>query len=302
MRTPDSEIPEPLDDLRSSLINRRFGESAKRYERHAKIQMESAHWLANQIRQQLGRSFQGDVLEIGCGTGFLTSILTREFPFSNWLITDVSSKMLDQCRERLTQTGSANQSESGQRRFQVVDGQVADCDGMFDLICSNLTFQWFESLESSVSRLVDKLKVGGCLFFNILGSNSFREWKVEHNVDPNCPIPPVFPTVKETETQLEQAFEFLKRSVFELKTANIELTQSHPGFRDFFRSLKMIGANTPIGRQNNSISQLRTWLHKSKDDASIIEMNYEIISCCVTKVQPTNVRFDSHSQTTETRR
>ena len=283
MRTPDPEFSEKTGvNSRSQLIANRFDSAAGQYDAHAKVQRESANQMSILIEELTSNTTIIDALEIGCGTGFLTELVTRLLPTSNWLITDLAPEMLNRCQAKLEQ--GRNDQQFGSRRFQLLDGQAANCEGQFDLICSNLTFQWFESLDSAVSRLADKLKPNGVLIFNLLGSNSFAQWRNAAAISEFVPQPPKFPSAIEIQSHIEQALEFLAPRKFQLSIGRNELNQQHDGLRAFLRSLKCIGANTKINSSKNPVSKLRAWIRQVATETQQIDMNYEIFNCCITRV------------------
>lgn len=149
---------------RKEIIASNFGRCAQTYDRMAAIQRDSAETLA----ELLPDIEKPDILEIGCGTGFLTEEIIRKYPGANILATDLSPSMIEYTKTKFTQDNV---------RFDVMDGENPQTDKTFDLIVSNMTFQWFENPESSIAALKKLLKPGGQIFFTSLGTNSFIEWR-----------------------------------------------------------------------------------------------------------------------------
>ena len=145
----------------------RFDRAAKSYDAHASVQKRAARQLASflppppEVRR---------ILEIGCGTGFFTRYLIAAYPEAELFSTDISASMLAVCKESC-------HGRRPSRHFAVMDGEAPDIEGPFDLIASNMTFQWFEDFEGSLTRLKRLLSARGRLLFSTLGPQSYLEWK-----------------------------------------------------------------------------------------------------------------------------
>ncbi len=144
-----------------------FSAAADTYEQSADAQRQIAGALAARIAATTLPQHPR-ILEIGCGTGFLSRELQPHFPNAAWLLTDISERMLTRCKAGF----------SGDARFMVMDGERPSCaTEQFDLICASLSFQWFDDLETALERLSGLLAPGGHLMFATLATDSFREWR-----------------------------------------------------------------------------------------------------------------------------
>ena len=150
---------------RKQKIEKSFGEKAHVYNKDAFLQKESAQKLCS----YLPNSKPLKILEIGCGTGFLTEELQKKYPQSDIVATDISQKMIFSCQQKFT--GYRNIS------FQIIDGENINTDDRFDLIVSNLAVQWFENSAISIQKFCQNLTDDGKIYFSTLGKNSFQEWK-----------------------------------------------------------------------------------------------------------------------------
>src|ERR1700722_15833260 len=159
-----------MSGARKARIERAFSLQAGAYDDVAPVQRLAAGRLAERIGQRASVPPRR-ILEIGCGTGFLSAHLAGMFPESDLLLTDISPSMLKHCRARL-----------GERhRYQVLDGEQPEAlTEKFDLIASSLAFQWFADLRGGVERLGHLLAPGGCMAFATLGCGSFTEWRQAH--------------------------------------------------------------------------------------------------------------------------
>ena len=89
------------------------------------------------------------VVDLGCGTGELTSRLAAMLPNSDVTGMDSSAQMLEK---------AASHSGPGLRFEQ---GDQAQLAGTWDLIFSNAALQWSENHEELIPHLFDRLAPGG---------------------------------------------------------------------------------------------------------------------------------------------
>ncbi len=91
------------------------------------------------------------VIDLGCGTGELTSRLAEALPGSDVLGVDSSPQMLE-AASKLAREGL---------RFALCP--IEDVKGEFDLIFSNAALQWVEEHDSLFAHLLSQLRPGGQL-------------------------------------------------------------------------------------------------------------------------------------------
>ncbi len=223
----------------SNRIAAAFSAGAMAYDEAARPQQAIARCLARRIiTAQLGRRPER-VLEIGCGTGFLSTELVKAFPASYFIFSDIAPGMLARCSGTLGPT----------YEYRLMNGEWPDASlGSFDLIVSSLAMQWFADLRSGLTRLVRQLAPGGRLMFATMGQESFAAWRHAHEaLGIPCglhdyPAPNAFPWPDGTRGTLE-----------------IEWLEEHfPDGHSFLHALKQIGAGTPaFGYKPLSAVQLR---------------------------------------------
>jgi len=199
-----------------------FSAAADTYNVGADVQREVAENLARRIRA-LPRAKHPRILEIGCGTGFLSRALAALEP-SELLLTDVSAAMLARCRETLGPTANT--------KFLAMDGEQPTVAPGFDLICSSLAFQWFDDLSASLACLAGLLAPGGHLVFATLGADSFGSWRQAYA---DCGMEPAmrdYPSLDSLAALLSHA-------------EDERLTRSYANGHVFLDELKLIGAHLP---------------------------------------------------------
>jgi len=142
----------------------RFARHAATYERHGKLQRA----IADRLARMLPELSQPNVLEIGCGTGFLTQHLLARYPSGRFLITDIAGEMVEACAARF--------ANGGQAQFQLLDGEAPPETGKFDLIASSMVIHWFDDPLAGLKRLQARLAPAGELLYAVSGPEFLKEW------------------------------------------------------------------------------------------------------------------------------
>ncbi len=102
-----------------------------------------------------------NVLDLGAGTGLLSEMLVKSFPVASFTLIDVSGRMLEQAKERLS--AYHNSFTYLQDDYEEVDS----FDGSFDLVVSALSIHHLtqEAKLNLFQNVYDSLNPGG-LFIN----------------------------------------------------------------------------------------------------------------------------------------
>lgn len=194
------------------------------------------------------------IVEIGCGTGFLTRRLQNRYRQAHIHITDLAPAMLAHCRNSLPTTP--------QLSFAIADARNAIFNPRPDWIVSTMCFQWLDDLPSVLKWHFEQCQV---LAFSLLLDRSFSAWKQAHQAQ-NLPLGlrplPEWSWLSELIGTLPAT-----------KTASTRFTLTEK-YRDglhFLRALKQIGANHP--RQGYHPINLRSIL---KNFADGLTTNYDI--------------------------
>lgn len=254
---------------KSLTIEQKFSKKAHSYNSKALLQKYCAkklvdHWIGNS--QQL---VEGPILEIGCGTGFVTREIATLFPKRHYLITDISQSMVSNCRKQIDAYSIPTEKLS----FRVLDGEQFEETDKYALIVSGMAFQWFTNFENSLRRLLQGLKPGGVLLFSIPTSNSFPEWR---HVCQKLQIPFTANPLPEIDLLEKFSQESIEAIVWKEPYEVHHSTALH-----FFQNLKEIGASTPIsGEQIKPIKMkklIRYW------DSFSSSSTYQIAYCSFKK-------------------
>lgn len=148
--------------MNKDLIQKRFAKNLDTYNDNAKIQKK----MAERLLSFLERKDFDDILEIGCGTGFLTQLVNDSFNFNTYTANDI----VESCEKYVKEINPKINFIPAD-----IEKAVENSDKKYDLIISNAAFQWVENLESFIKLLVSKLNDGGVLLFSTFGPENFRE-------------------------------------------------------------------------------------------------------------------------------
>ena len=238
-------------------------DGAEGYAGHAHVQRRIAADLAVKIAA-LDLPETPRILEIGCGTGFLTQELLARGVDGEWLITDKAPAMVARCREAM---GAAPE-----RRFALLDGEygLGALDQKFDLICASMAMQWFDDLPNTVSKLLQLLEPGGRLVFNTLAADTFSEWHEAHRSIGRESGALRFPELEEIKAQLNF------RSTVSLNSQAYK--ERFSDARAFLKGLKAIGAATSrAGHAPLPPGDLRRVMQAF--EAGGASVTYEVLTC-----------------------
>jgi malonyl-CoA O-methyltransferase len=236
---------------KQTIINR-FNRSAATYATVADVQAQVAEKLAS----LLGKVNPHTILEVGCGTGFLSRYLVKLFPQASLLLTDIAPAMLQQCRVALPQ--------SARIRLACMDAEMLAFNTTFDLLVSSMTLHWCTDLQRSFIDMTQCLQPGGHFFFSLLGENSFKEWQAICRALAIPIATPIFPAEHLLQTMLPQ-----------LQIEVVTYQQTYPNAYAFLRSLKNLGATAArLGYTPLSAGKLRQVLRHVN---SAITISYEVI-------------------------
>jgi len=150
-----------------------FGEAADTYDEYAEIQKKVADGLIASLVPWKEAVPPGPILEVGCGTGFVTKELISQFPDREIVVTDLSEKMLETCRNNLEQSNT----DLTKITFEVLNADSFELeDKAFGLVISGFTPHLFKDTSLALQRLSESLKPGGIMLCSFPGNHSFPAW------------------------------------------------------------------------------------------------------------------------------
>ncbi|MBP1962368.1 malonyl-ACP O-methyltransferase BioC [Paenibacillus aceris] len=230
-------------------VERQFQRSsAGSYDRNANVQRMMAEQLIT-VLDEWKREGEGqrvcDILEIGCGTGILTSRLVNKWPEAALTALDIAPGMLRAAERRVRQ-----QARLDIRFIQsdVEEWSTTAQAATFDLIVSGACFQWLKQPEQTIQQLRRLLRPGGLLVFTTFGPETFAE------------LHESFREVYQSRGQQPQrhGLSFQSRTQWSKMLADTGFSnikdecsfhvETYPSARDFLLAVKAMGASTSQAR------------------------------------------------------
>ena len=141
------------------------------------------------------------VLDVGCGTGFVTEAMVGRFGTLSVTGVDPSEGMLERFREKLDGLGvEADLHVAGVH-------EMPAADDAYDAVVSGMAFHWFPEKQAAVKAMARRLRPGGVMGILASGRGTDEELRLLLSaIDP--PVPPSWVEV----------FDLIHRDVEELAT------------------------------------------------------------------------------------
>jgi malonyl-CoA O-methyltransferase len=223
---------------------RAFDHAAKRYDEAAVVQREVAQRLDERL--DLIKLQPSRVLDLGCGTGMVTTKLRTRYPRAEILPLDIAPSMV-----RMTLA----QKRWYQRRWL---GVCADaerlplCDSVAELLVSNLMLQWCGNVDAVFTEALRVLRPGGLLMFATFGPDTLKELRASWaEVDTLSHV--------NAFVDMHDLGDALLRAGFVDPVMDVEvLTLTYASVDRLMRDLKTLGAhNVTLGRRRGLTGKQR---------------------------------------------
>ncbi|MCX7116704.1 MAG: malonyl-ACP O-methyltransferase BioC [Legionellales bacterium] len=147
-------------------ISKAFDKVAAQYDALAKIQKEIGERLFKRLDWlKINPRF---ILDVGCGPGYFSERLQKQFPKATVVGLDLAYGMVKQAKGR----------QSWWHPWPLVNADMLSmpfATSAFDLIFANQVIHWSPSLNDAMRELNRVMNVSGCLMFSTLGPDTFIE-------------------------------------------------------------------------------------------------------------------------------
>lgn len=154
--------------INKDLIRRKFSSSFNSdYDNNAVIQRKIASNLYQNWVKTIGIKQDAAILEIGCGTGFLTRLYTSEAYPSKLVLNDLCN----------IPTVTLNLNTTNYEFIEQDAETLSFPDNSFDYVVSSSALQWFENLPAFFDKIHKWLKPKGAIIISTFGTCNMQEIK-----------------------------------------------------------------------------------------------------------------------------
>ena len=148
--------------INKELMRDRFAKNLKNYDENAKIQKR----MAKRLMDFISNKSPQNILEIGCGTGFLTKLIKQKLDYKKLTTIDI----VKDCEYYIK-----NIDNNIEFIGDDIEEFLKNNSNKYDLIISNASLQWIENFENVIISLKGILTSDGELIFSTFGPENFRE-------------------------------------------------------------------------------------------------------------------------------
>lgn len=160
------------------LIKRRFAAHLDQYNKQSIVQQEISTLLLQMIDNNINKSkISGNALEIGAGTGFLTSKILENYSHLTWTIND----LVEQTDKFLIPIINASKSTNASLLF--CDAENSTLPSNLSLVVSSSAIQWFDSIKKFLNIINTNIIDGGYFAFSTFGKDNFHQVKESAKID-----------------------------------------------------------------------------------------------------------------------
>lgn len=202
-------------------IKKNFSRSAPDYDKHAWLQKSMADKLFFLVKELQPKR----VLDVGCGTGYLTHRLAEHFFPAEVIGIDIAPGMIEVAKRR---------KHRGNLVFREEDGEKISFEQcFFDLIVSNASLQWMDAAKvfESVRKM---LKTNGCFVFTTFGPQTLFELKTSGfrvneflSVNELLQLSKNFKVISIKSEIVKPQFASVKKLIYHLKELGAQSVDSH---------------------------------------------------------------------------
>jgi malonyl-CoA O-methyltransferase len=224
--------------LGKARIKRSFAAASLTYDNVAGLQRTVGKDLFHSID---ATKLNGTLLDLGCGTGFLTGELLARSSHETTIALDIALSML--------QTTQAKLADKHDIIYLCADAEQLPlaCQSI-DGVISNLALQWCRNLEAVFTGIKQALKPDGQLVFSTFGPQTLHELKSAWSeVDHYNHVNEFY-----SEAQLKQ---FLQQAGFKNSQIRSKLyTSCYDSVWTLMQELKHLGAHHVLAGRNKKIT------------------------------------------------
>ena len=223
-----------VSELDKINVKRSFAKASNTYDALAELQRNIG---LKMLKQHDITELSGIILDLGCGTGFLTREL-QQYPGDKTIIAmDNAMPMLQAAKRKCNVGFSCADIES----LPVLDAGI-------DWIFSNLALQWCTDLPEVFENFKRVLKLDGRLIFSTFGPKTLQELKQAWAMVDNYSHVNDFYSVQQLRDFMQQA------GLQNIQIENYQHKSEYSNVMALMKELKGIGAHNVTANRNRGFS------------------------------------------------
>lgn len=207
----DSSVPEA------------FSRAAETYSDTAEVQALVAKHLCGLISPA---EVLDGILELGCGSGFLSEELLRKFPSASLLGVDNAPEMLHVASHRCS---------NPRAKWLAADACHLNLEKQFEIIVSSSALHWMRPYETIFRIVRDHLAENGVVYLAVMLKGTLSELHTLRAQITDLPARENLPCKKQLEVSIEKA------GLETITYSEERFVQKHENALSFFRDLKRAG-------------------------------------------------------------
>ncbi|MBP9855090.1 MAG: methyltransferase domain-containing protein [Candidatus Omnitrophica bacterium] len=223
-------------------IRKSFSDAALQYDVLSSLHKEIGRELSRKV---IDNENVDHILDIGMGTGWLTNRLSFFLPDSLIVGLDFAPNMVNTAKKKWEDI-KVIQANAGLLPFK---------KNSFDMIVSNLAYQWIQDLDFTFQENYQVLNDNGKIYLTLFGFNTFKE---------------LFDSFEQTKSSTDTTFRRLysmenitasiEKAGFNLVKSDYEIIKVHfPDMVGLMKWIKDIGANV----LNNEMTIGKQWIERA---------------------------------------
>lgn len=139
-----------------------FSTAASQYDQYSGIQQR----VFSQLSDMIPEGAYCQIVDIGSGTGAMTTLLAKKYPAATVVGVDAAPKMVMWAQDHYG---------NSRMHFVCSTMETVHLETPPDLVFSNATFQWVSQPDKALGHLVSQMAPGGQLAFSSFGPETYRE-------------------------------------------------------------------------------------------------------------------------------
>lgn len=252
-------------------VQESFSKHVDTYDSAAALQFMAARLTAQLIEKNAHLLPAGPILEVGCGTGMLSSLLPSIFPDRQIVFSDISPDMVLYCKNKIMENKEFKTAKDSRLSWMVLDAEELKTHSEYAAIVSSFALQWFFQPFKGISRLVSALRADGALFYSIPGADSCPQWRdAAERID--------VPFTRNPLPSYNDFIDFANKMGLQYEVQQRVAEESYSDAAAMLHSLRELGASTQKSDMRLNCGQLRRLIKELDASGDPTTLSYQVIT------------------------